>query len=282
MTVLKVLKPLLIVLLILPIILSASSCDSTFLDIYTKIDTDYAGTRSIEIAVKTEYLKKGEIILEDNESLHDKIISSLPDGRIETYEEEDYTRFKSTIEFDDVNFLQHFSIDNYSDIPPERFYAKMERNDYFFYSEYFFYDYVDLKIEDSLIEASSSDGDLSRIADLFGADEDLLKITYQVKFPVNIVQSNADKIGEDNIAIWEPVFGEQENIYIEGKRTKYLSYLLLVVLGLIGIFILFLIIVLIIGRRRRRISRPKKPYYAYDNYFKQDKNYNSLNDTDEY
>jgi hypothetical protein len=103
-----------------------------------------------------------------------------------------------------------------------------------------------------------------------------------VKFPVNIIQSNASKIGDDNIAIWELSFGDQENIYIEGKKTKYLSYLLVVILGLIGLFILFLVIILLYSRRRRRISKPKKPYYAYDNYFKQDKNYDSLNDTDEY
>jgi hypothetical protein len=121
-----------------------------------------------------------------------------------------------------------------------------------------------------------------RFKDLFDADEELLQITYQVKFPVNITQSNASKIGDDNIAIWELDFGEQENIYIEGKKTKYLSYLLVVILGLIGIFILFLVVILLFSRRRRRISRPKKPYYSYDNYFKQDKGYDSLNDTDEY
>jgi hypothetical protein len=282
MTGLKAIKPLLIVLLSLILIFLMTSCENTLLDIYTRVNTDYSGTRTIELAVKTEYLKKGEIILEDNESLYDKIITTLPQEKIETYEEEQYTYFASTIEFSDINFLQHFSIDNYSDVPPERFYAKMEINDYFFYSEYFFYDYIDLKIEDSVIEASGEDGDLTRLADLYSADEELLEVTYQVKFPVKIIQSNASKIGEDNIAIWELKFGYQENIYIEGKKTKFLSYLLVVILGLIGLFILFLVVVLLIGRRRRRISKPKKPYYSYDNYFKQDQNFDSLNDTDEY
>ncbi len=282
MTSFKVIKPLLIVLLLAILILLISSCDNTFLDIYTRVNTDYSGTRTIELAVKTEYLKKGEIILEESESLYDKILIILPQEKIETSEEEGYTYFRFTIEFSDINFLQHFSIDNYADVPPERFYAKMEVDDYFFYSEYFLYDYIDLRIEDSVIEAGGEDGDLTRLADLFSSDEDLLAVTYQVKFPVNIVQSNATKIGDDNIAIWELGFGDQENIYIEGKKTKYLSYLLVVILGLIGLFILFLIIVLLVSRRRRRISRPKKPYYAYDNYFKQDKDYDSLNDTDEY
>jgi hypothetical protein len=282
MTRFKVIKPLLIVLLLAILILPITSCENTFLDIYTRLNTDYSGTRTIEIAVKTEYLKKGEIILEQNESLYDKILTALPQEKIETSEQDDYTYFISTIEFSDINFLQHFSIDNYSDVPPERFYAKMEVNDYFFYSEYFFYDYIDLKIEDAVIEAGGEDGDLARLADLFDADEELLEVTYQVKFPVNIIQSNASKIGDDNIAIWELSFGDQENIYIEGKKTKYLSYLLVVILGLIGLFILFLVIILLYSRKRRRISKPKKPYYAYDNYFKQDKNYDSLNDTDEY
>jgi len=168
MTSIKVIKPFLIVLLLSLIILFISSCENTFLDIYTRVNTDYSGTRSIELAVKTEYLKKGEIALEKNESLYDRILTSLPQEKLETSEEEQYTYFTSTIEFSDINFLQHFSIDNYSDIPPERFYAKMEINDYFFYSEYFYYDYIDLKIEDSIIEASGEDGDLARIADLFG------------------------------------------------------------------------------------------------------------------
>ena len=158
----------------------------------------------------------------------------------------------------------------------------MEANDYFFHSDYFFYDYVDMKIDESLMEAQGPDGDLSRVYDLFSADPDLFKITYQIKFPVKIVESNADTIGEDNIAIWEIGFGETESIYVEGKKTKFLSYLLLSVLGLIGIFIIFLTIILVYSRRRRRISKPKKPYFSYDNYFKQDKYYESIDDRDRY
>jgi hypothetical protein len=279
----RVLKLLLIALVSLLIVIFISSCDNTFFEIYTNINTDYSGTRTVELAVKTEYLKKGEIILEKDESIYDKILTSLPEGKIETYEEDFYTHFKSTIEFDDINFLQHVSIDNYSEVPPERFYAKMEKNDYFFYSEYFFYDYVDVKIEDAIIEASGESGDMARLAGLFSADEDLLKITYQVKFPVNIINTNADRLGEDNIAIWEPEFGEQVNIQIEGKRTKWWAYVLLAVLGLIVLFILFLVFILAYSRKRRRIkTKQKKPYYEYDNYFKYGNNYNGIDDTEDY
>ncbi len=278
----KSLSLLTLLITILLIIILFSSCDNTLLDIYTQVNTDYSGSRTIDLAIKTQYLQKGEVALDKNESLYDKILTSLPPGKIETYEEEDYTHFKSIVDFSDINFLQHVSIDNYSDLPPERFYAKMEANDYFFHSDYFFYDYVDMKIDESLMEAQGPDGDLSRIYDLFSADPDLFKITYQIKFPVKIVKSNADTIGEDNIAIWQIGFGDTESIYIEGKKTKFLSYLLLSVLGLIGIFILFLTIILVYSRRRRRISKPKKPYFSYDNYFKQDKYYESTDDRDRY
>jgi len=261
--------------------LSITSCDNTILDIYTQINQDYSGTRSIGLAIKTQYLQKGEILLSGNESMYEKIMSSLPEGKMETFEEEGYTHFKSVVEFDDINFLQHISIDNYSESSPERFYARMEKNDYFFYSEYFFYDYVDMEIDASIIESGGSDGDYSRIAALFGADDELLQATYQVKFPVKIMKSDADIIGEDNIAIWNIKFGEKKNIYIEGKKIKYLSYVLVAVLGLIGLFVIFLVFILLFSRRRR-IRKIRKQNYSYDNYFKKDQYFDQPDDSDNY
>lgn len=266
---LKFLKALLI-FLFLSTIFFLTSCDETLVDVYTQINSNYSGTRTVDLAVKTQYLQKGEVILNQNESLNDKLLKSLPPGKIETSEKDQYTHFKSTIEFNDINFLQHISIDNYSEVPPVRFYAKMEKKDYFFHTDYFFYDYIDMKVDDALIESSGKNGDLARIDSLFKANKDLLKITYQVKLPVKIVKTNADIIGNNNIAIWNLKYGDQKNITIEGKKIKFLSYFLLVLLGLIGLFVIFIIFALIYSRRRRRISRPKKPIYAYDNYFKKD------------
>ena len=132
-------------------VFTLSSCGSTILDIYTQINSNYSGTRTIDLAIKTDYLKKGEIIVTGEQTLYDRIIASLPEGKIETFEKEDYTHFKSTVEFNDINFLQHVSIDKYSDEPPGRFYAKMTMEDFFFYSDYFFEDYIDMKIDDSLL-----------------------------------------------------------------------------------------------------------------------------------
>ncbi len=276
----KLLKFLIVAAALTVIVVFTSSCDETIFDIYTQLNADYSGTRTVDIAVKTQYLKKGEVILSGNESLNDKILSSLPKGKVETYEKEDYTHFKSTIEFDDVNFLQHISIDNFEETPPKLFYAKMEIDDYFFYSDYFFKDYIDIKIDDAIIEAQGSTGDLTRLSGLFNADSGLLKITYQVKFPVKIIKSNADIIGDGNIAIWNLAFGQQKELFIDGKRTKYLSYILVVILGLIGVFIIFLLFVLLYSRRRRRVTKTRKPYYSYDNYFKRDKYFTPLDDRD--
>jgi len=274
-------KQALVVALLLLCIFSLSSCDSTILDIYTQISSNYSGTRTIDLAIKTDYLKKGEIVVSGKQTLYDRIIASLPEGKIETSEKDDYTHFKSTVEFNDVNFLQHVSIDKYSDEQPGRFYAKMTMEDFFFYSNYFFEDYIDMKIDDSLIAAQGKESDLARVSDLFGADAELLKITYQIKFPVNIVKSNADKVENNNIAIWNLKFGDQKEINIEGKRIKYLTYVLLVVLGLIGAFIIFLVIVLAFSKRRKRITRDRKPFKSYDNYFKQDKYFTSPEDRDD-
>ncbi|MBN1298949.1 MAG: hypothetical protein JW997_04610 [Actinobacteria bacterium] len=263
------------------LLIAGTSCDSTFVDIYTQVNTDFSGTRSVELAVKTQYLQKGEIILDDSESMYDKVIDTLPGGKLETYEKEDYTYFKSTVEFDDINFLQHVSIDNFSESPPERFYAKIEKNDYFFYTDYFFYDYIDMEIDPAIIESQGQEGDFSRAASLFSADEELLQISYQVKFPVKIMDSDADVSGEDNIAIWNLKFGEKRNVYIEGKKIKYLSYVLVVILGLIGLFIIFLIFVLLFSRKRR-IKKLKKPHNSYDNYFKKDQYFSPLEDRDDY
>ena len=282
MAILKTLKYLTAFTAFMLVILAASSCDNTFLDIYTRINPDYSGTRTVELSVKTQYLQKGEIILKDNESMYDKILASLPKGKIETYEKEEYTYFKSTIEFDDINFLQHVSIDNYSEVPPYQFYAKMEIEDYFFYSNYHFSDYVDMEINSSLIESEGEDGEHSRLANLFSADEDLLAITYQVKFPVKIINSNSNLIGEDNIAIWNLKSGDKTNIFIEGKRIKYLSYILVSFLGLIGLFIMFLIFILAFSRRRRRITKTGKTAASYDNYFRKNKYFSSTDDQDQY
>ncbi len=262
------------------IVVFTVSCDETVFDIFTQINTDYSGTRVVDIAVKTQYLKKGEVILAGNESLNDKILAALPEGKIETFEKEDYTHFRSTIEFEDINFLQHISIDNFAETPPELFYAKMEMDDYFFYSDYFFKDYVDMKVDEALIESQGQTDDLTRLSGLFEADLELLKISYQVKFPVKIIESNADVIGDDNIAIWNLKFGDQREISIEGKKIKYLSYVLVVILGLVGLFIIFLFFVLIYSRRKKRVTKIKRPYNSYDNYFKRDKYFNSLDDRD--
>jgi hypothetical protein len=183
----KFLKALIIFISLITAFL-ITSCDDTLMDIYTQINSNYSGTRTVDLAVKTQYLQKGQVILNQNESLNDKILKSLPPGKIETSEKDQYTHFKSTVEFNDINFLQHISIDNYSETPPERFYAKMEKKDYFFHTDYFLYDYIDMKIDDSIIEASGENGDLARIDSLFKANKELLKITYQVKFPVKIVK----------------------------------------------------------------------------------------------
>ena len=134
----KIFKSALVVALLLLCIFALSSCDSTIIDVYTQINSNYSGTRTVDLAIKTDYLKKGEIIVSGKQTLYDSIIASLPEGKIETFEKDDYTHFKSTAEFNDINFLQHVSIDKYSDEPPGRFYAKMTMEDFLFYSNYFF------------------------------------------------------------------------------------------------------------------------------------------------
>ncbi len=266
------LKTIIILISFLLIIPLVSSCDQTLLDIHTQVNTDYSGTRTIDLAVKTEYIQKGEVALSSNQSLFDGILEALPEGEIKTFEEGDYTHFSSTITFEDVNFLQHISIDNFSETPPGRFYARMEKEDFFLYSEFFFEDYIDMKIDDTLLQASGQNSALNRINDLVTSDSDILSITYQIKFPVEIVNHNADLIGDDNIAIWNLKYGDQEKIMIEGKKTKFLTYFLIGVLGLIGLLVLFIISALIFGSRKRKAGPDtKKPLYSYDNYFKKDR-----------
>jgi len=232
----KIIAILIIIIFSIPLI---SSCDPTFIDVYTQLNTDYSGTRTVDIAVNTDYIENGEIALSQNQSLFDKLLSILPEGEIETYEEDGYTHFSSEMTFEDVNFLKHISIDNFSDNPSERFIAKMELFDYFLHREVFFEDYVDMKIDDTLLAS-----------------------------------------GDDNIAIWNIPYGQEQNIHIEGKKTKFLSYFLIVILGLIGLFILFIIFALLFSGRRKRLSPSKKPSRTYDNYFKRDK-YFSSDDEDE-
>ncbi|MDZ7837054.1 MAG: hypothetical protein U5N58_03395 [Actinomycetota bacterium] len=261
-----------LIFLLSVIIIFATACNQTLIDIYTELNTDYSGTRVVDLAVKTEYLQKGDVVLSGEQSLYQKLTATLPQGKIDTYEQQDYTHFRSTATFKDINFLQHISIDNFSQEPAPRFYAKMSTDDYFFYSDYFFYDYVDMEVDQSLIEASDQNSDYRRLEDLVKADSDLLSITYQIKFPVKIIESNADIIGDNNIAIWNLKYGQKRDIWIEGKKTKFLSYFLIIALGLIGLFIIFIIFALIFSSRRgRRQKDSRKPLYSYDNYFKKEK-----------
>jgi len=270
------LKILIIFILLIFIIPFISSCDEALIDIFTQINSDYSGTRTIDIAVKTEYLQKGEAILGQNQSLFDKIFENLPEGEYKTYEEEDYTHFSSTINFEDINFLRHISIDNFSETPPERFYAKLEKVDYFFHSEYFFEDYIDMKIDEALLASSDINSDYNRINDLAKAGSNILNITYQVKFPVKITINNADIIGDNNIAIWNIKYGDEKKIHIEGKKTKLLTYFLIVILCFIGLFIIFIIFMLVFSSRRNKKPPPtRKPLYTYDNYFKRDRYFNT-------
>ncbi|MDD3628839.1 MAG: hypothetical protein PHN81_03570, partial [Actinomycetota bacterium] len=268
---LKILAVFILSILIIPLL---TSCDQTLIDIYTQINPDYSGTRTIDIAVKTEYLQKSEIIQGKDQSLYERIFEELPEGEKKSFDEDEYTHFTSTIEFEDINFLQHISIDNFSETPPERFYAKLEKADYFFYSEYFFEDYIDMKIDDILLSSSDTNSDYNRLNDLLKADINIFNITYQIKFPVKITKHNADLIGDNNIAIWNIKYGEERNIYIEGKKTKFLTYFLIVILGITVLFILFIIIIIIFNSRRDRRRRSRsgsKPLYSYDNYFKRDR-----------
>jgi len=273
----KIIAILVIIIFFIPLI---SSCDPTFIDVYTQLNTDYSGTRTVDIAVKTEYIEKGEVILSQNQSLFDKLLGSLPEGEIKTFEKEGYTHFSSEMAFEDVNFLKHISIDDFSDDPSERFIAKMELSDYFLYSEVFFEDYVDMKIDDTLLASGDDNSDFNRLYDLASASSDILVITYQVKFPVKIMKSNADLVGDDNIAIWNIPYGQERNILIEGKKTKFLSYFLIVILGLIGLFILFIVFALLFTSRRKRIPSSRRQSGTYDNYFKKDR-YFSSDDEDE-
>ena len=86
----RILVIFIILMFILPLL---SGCDPTFIDIFTELDDDYSGTRTVDISVKTEYLRKGEVVLEQNQSLLEKLLDVLPDGEVETYEDEGYTHF---------------------------------------------------------------------------------------------------------------------------------------------------------------------------------------------
>ena len=265
----KILAIIVLLILVTPLL---SSCDQTLVDVFTEINSDYSGTRTVDIAVKTEYLQNSAAISGQNESLSDKILKSLPEGEYLTSEEEGYTHFSSTISFEDINFLQHISIDNFSETPPERFYAKLEKVSYFFHDEYFFEDYIDMKIDETLLASSEPDSDYRQIADLAADDSNILNVTYQVKFPVKIIRHNADLIGDDNIAIWNFKYGDEKKIFIEGDKTKLLTYFLIIILSFIGLFIIFIIAIIIYNSRRSKRQPPsRKPLYSYDNYFKRDR-----------
>ncbi len=270
---LSYLKILIIFILFLFIIPFVSSCDQTLIDIFTQINSDYSGTRTVDIAVKTEYLQKSGVILSQNQSLFDKILETLPEGEYKTFEEEDYTHFSSTISFEDIRFLPHISIDNLSEFPLN---AKMEVKESFFHNEYYFEDYIDMKIDETLLDSSDTNSDYNRIADLAKADSNILNITYQIKFPVKITGDNADIIGDNNIAIWNIKYGDEKRIYMEGTKTKLLTYFLIIILIIIGLFIIFMIFMLVFSSRRSKKQPPsRKPLYSYDNYFKKDRYFNT-------
>ncbi len=250
-------------------LLLITSCDQTIIDIHTEVHADYSGTRTIEVAVKTEYLQRGEVVLTGEKTLYEEIVAALPDGDIATRQDENYTYFRSTAAFDDINFLQHVSIDNFSEQPPPRFYAKMVRDDYFFHNDFYYDDYIDLLVDESLLAASERDSALNRLDALLAADPELLVVTYAVKLPFHILESNADEIVNNQTAIWNLGYGDERRIRAEGRRTKFLPYFLLAVLGFIILFILFLVFALSFSSRRSRKTRdPQKPIYSYDNYFK--------------
>ena len=264
----RILVIFLILMVMLPLL---SGCDPTFIDIFTELEEDFSGTRTVDISVKTEYLRKGEVVLEQNQSLLDKILEILPEGEIETSEQEGYTHFTSKMAFDDVNFVKHISIDGFSSEPSRRFLARMDIDDYFFYRDVFFQDYVDMEIDETLLQSGDSNSDFNRLHDLASADSSILNITYQVRFPVKIIESNADLIGENNIAIWNIPYGREREINIEGKKTKFLSYFLVVILGILGLFILFFIFALVFSSRLRRKPSRTRPNKTYDNFFKRDR-----------
>ncbi|GAH95209.1 unnamed protein product, partial [marine sediment metagenome] len=229
---LKILTIFILLIFIIPFI---SSCDQTLIDIFTQINSDYSGTRTIDIAVKTEYIQKSGVVLSQNQSLSDKIpeileslLPEVDEVEYNTFEEEDYTHFSSTINFENFIFLPHISIDNLSKFPLN---ARMEIKEHFFYNEYFFEDYIDMKIDETLLTSSDINSDYNRINDLAKADSNILNITYRVKFPVKITSHNADIIGDKNIAIWNIKYGDEKELYIEGRKTKLLTYFLIVILG---------------------------------------------------
>jgi len=267
----KILVIFSIMFLLVPLL---SGCDPTFIDIFTELEEDYSGTRSVDISVKTEYLRKGEVVLEQNQSLLDKILEVLPEGEIETYEEEGYTHFNSKTAFDDVNFVRHISIDGFSSGSSPRFLAKMSIDEFFFYRDVFFQDYVDMKIDGALLASGDPNSDFNRLHDLASADSSILNITYQIKFPVKIITTNADIIGENNIAIWNIPYGKEKQILIEGKKTKFLSYFLVVILGILGLLILFFVFALIFSSRLKRKPARTRSTRTYDNYFKRDRYFN--------
>ena len=257
------------VFLMIPLI---SGCDKTLFDIYTQINSDYSGARTVDVAVKTEYIKRGEVSAGGDKSLFDRIFAALPQGEINTEEKDNYTHFISKIVFKDVNFLQHVSIDNFSETPSERYYAKIEKKDSFFSTQYFYSDYIDMKIDDSVINSGGVNSDFARLDSILKSDSEMLSVTYQVKFPFKIIKSNADVVGSNSIALWNLRYGDEKLLNVEGRKVKLLPYFLLVILGIIVLFILFLIFAIILASTRKKFdSNKSKPIYSYDNYFKKDK-----------
>jgi len=249
-----------------------SSCESTVFDISTKINNDFSGIRTVDISVKTEYIKKGEVSLGGEDSFFDRIFSALPQGEINTEEKDGNTHFISTIDFEDINFLQHISIDNFSENPSGRFYAKMETKEFFFYTQYFYYDLIDMKIDDTIISSGGVNSDYSRLDNILKTDSELLKVNYMVEFPFKVVKSNADISSEDEKASWSIKYGEEKLVFLEGRKTKFLPYFLIAILAVIFLIVLFLIFAIVIASTKKKYSSDKnKPIYKYDNYFKRDR-----------
>ncbi|MHB8277668.1 MAG: hypothetical protein ACYDIA_08460, partial [Candidatus Humimicrobiaceae bacterium] len=73
-------KIFILIIFILSVTLVISGCDKTLFDIYTQINSDYSGVRTVDIAVKTEYIKRGEMSVGGEKSLFDRIFAALPQG----------------------------------------------------------------------------------------------------------------------------------------------------------------------------------------------------------
>ena len=129
-----------------------------------------------------------------------------------------------------------------------------------------------MKIDDSMINSGGVNSDFARLDSILKSDNEMLSVTYQVKFPFKIIKSNADVVGSNSIALWNLRYGDEKLLSVEGGKVKLLPYFLLVILGIIVLFILFLIFAIIFASTKNKFdSNRSKPIYSYDNYFKRNK-----------